>query len=259
AHRLRGAQFAAPHPQPAGLHLAGQDGGRGRVAPRRPLPSRDRRRAARLLHQRSGGAGPARFAADPGPVLSLPRSRAEPRQDPAASDGGAGDRLQAADPLPGRDRQPLRPPGANERPEGWRSVGEALRGAREGGVDRGLEQLARIGDAYASQDPALFNVGVATFETLVQGERPDAAAHARYEVLFNRAQPFYAGMVIYLLALLAVFASFLWKRDLLQPAAFGLLVAAAFIHTLGLVSRIALQGRPPVTNLYSSAVFVGWS
>src|SRR5207248_11217331 len=56
------------------------------------------------------------------------------------------------------------PPAANERPEGWRSVGEALRGAREGGVDRGLEQLARIGDAYASQDPALFNVGVATFE-----------------------------------------------------------------------------------------------
>src|SRR5438105_1637025 len=58
---------------------------------------------------------------------------------------------QLADPgSPGRQAdvaqlaafRPL-PPAANERPEGWRSVGEALRGAREGGVDRGLEQLAR--------------------------------------------------------------------------------------------------------------------
>ncbi len=31
------------------------------------------------------------------------------------------------------------------------------------------------------------------------------------------------------------------------------------MHTSGLFARIILQGRPPVTNLYSSAVFVGWS
>jgi ABC-type transport system involved in cytochrome c biogenesis permease subunit len=150
--------------------------------------------------------------------------------------------------------RPLPPP-AGGKPDGWRSVGEAL---RAGAVDPGLEQLARIGDAYAKEDPALFNVGVAGFETLVRSERPDAVARAGYEVLFNRAAPFYAGMVIYLLALLVLFASFLWKREVLQPAAFGFLVAGALVHTLGLVSRVLLQGRPPVTNLYSSAVFVGF-
>jgi ABC-type transport system involved in cytochrome c biogenesis permease subunit len=125
-------------------------------------------------------------------------------------------------------------------------------------VDGGLEQLARIGDSYAKEDPALFDVAVAGFETLVGSERPGALEHSGYEVLFNRAAPFYAGMVIYLLALLVLFASFLWKRDLLQPAAFGLLASGAIVHTLGLVSRILLQGRPPVTNLYSSAIFVGF-
>ena len=30
------------------------------------------------------------------------------------------------------------------------------------------------------------------------------------------------------------------------------------MHTLGLGARVILQGRPPVTNLYSSAIFVGW-
>src|SRR5207248_2818598 len=70
---------------------------------------------------------------------------------------------------------------------------------------------------------------------------------------------FYAGMVIYLLALLVLFTSWLWKRELLQLGAFGLLCSGALVHSAGLVARIVLQGRPPVTNLYSSAVFVGWS
>ena len=59
------------------------------------------------------------------------------------------------------------------------------------------------------------------------------------------------------LALLLLFASWLWKPAILQPAAFGLLVAGALVHTAGLVFRIVLQRRPPVTNLYSSTVFVG--
>ena len=35
--------------------------------------------------------------------------------------------------------------------------------------------------------------------------------------------------------------------------------SAFTVHILGLIARTALQGRPPVTNLYSSAVFVGWA
>jgi ABC-type transport system involved in cytochrome c biogenesis permease subunit len=30
------------------------------------------------------------------------------------------------------------------------------------------------------------------------------------------------------------------------------------IHTTGLIYRMVLEGRPPVTNLYSSAIFIGW-
>jgi ABC-type transport system involved in cytochrome c biogenesis permease subunit len=55
-----------------------------------------------------------------------------------------------------------------------------------------------------------------------------------------------------------VFASWLKWPDVLRPAAFGLFAGGVVVHTVGLVSRIVLQGRPPVTNLYSSAVFVGW-
>ncbi len=141
--------------------------------------------------------------------------------------------------------------------DGWRSVGEAL--ARTSSVEPGLEQWARAGVAYRAQDPASFNRSVADLTATAALGRPEAIAHSEHEWLFNAAQPFYSGMVIYVLALLAVFVSWAWRPELMQRLAFGLLVAGALVHTLGLVSRVILQGRPPVTNLYSSAVFVGWA
>ena len=146
------------------------------------------------------------------------------------------------------------PPLAGGSADAWRGVGEALGSSQ----DPGLAPLAMIGAAWASGDPAAFNLGVSNLLSL-SAPLPGVLDQARREVFFNRTQPFYLGMVIYVLALLALFASWLRKPEVLQPLAFGLLSAAALVHTAGLVFRIVLQGRPPVTNLYSSAVFVGWA
>jgi len=154
--------------------------------------------------------------------------------------------------------RPLPPP-VGARGDKWRSTGEALRAsASAGALDPGLPLLARVGWAYSFQEPSEFNKSVSDLKALTASLRPEALAQADHETVFNRAQPFYVGMVIYVLALLVIFASWLWKPEILRPAAFGLLAAGATVQTLGLVSRIILQGRPPVTNLYSSAVFVGW-
>ncbi|HEY6106605.1 MAG TPA: cytochrome c biogenesis protein CcsA, partial [Anaeromyxobacteraceae bacterium] len=154
--------------------------------------------------------------------------------------------------------RPLLPaPGTGD--DAFRSTGEALLAARAAPPDPGLETWARLGLAWTAQDPGPFNAAVGQLRAAAEAARPEAIRQAEHEWVFNRAQPFYAGMVIYLLALLALFASWIWKPQLLQAAAFGLLVTGSLVHTAGLVSRIVLQGRPPVTNLYSSAVFVGWA
>jgi ABC-type transport system involved in cytochrome c biogenesis permease subunit len=147
---------------------------------------------------------------------------------------------------------PLAPTG-----DAWRTVPDAL--GAPGAADPALEAWARRSLAYAAQDPASFDRGVAALRANAAALRPEAAAHADHEWIFNAAQPFYTGMAIYVLALLALFASWAWRPALLQRVAFGLLAAGAVVHTLGLASRVILQGRPPVTNLYSSAVFVGWA
>jgi ABC-type transport system involved in cytochrome c biogenesis permease subunit len=57
--------------------------------------------------------------------------------------------------------------------------------------------------------------------------------------------------------LLAIFSWFNLSETLRRSAVW--LIGLAFvIHTTGLIYRMVLEGRPPVTNLYSSAIFIGW-
>jgi cytochrome c-type biogenesis protein CcsB len=78
------------------------------------------------------------------------------------------------------------------------------------------------------------------------------------ELFFNNYAPFKTSIVIYLVAfLLAAFSMFVpWPS--LRHGAAGLIGLALVIHTSGLIFRMVLEGRPPVTNLYSSAIFIGW-
>jgi ABC-type transport system involved in cytochrome c biogenesis permease subunit len=151
-------------------------------------------------------------------------------------------------------------PAAGKGPDAWRSTGEALRAAAAGEADSALAHWGRLAVAWGAQDAGSFNRAVADLGAIAAAaeQRLEAVEKVHHEVLFNRAQPFYTGMVIYVLAFLLIAVSWLKWPDILRPAAYGLVAAGAIVHTLGLVSRVVLQGRPPVTNLYSSAVFVGW-
>ncbi len=70
--------------------------------------------------------------------------------------------------------------------------------------------------------------------------------------------PFYHCEYLYLPMVIMTLVSWIvWMRPLLR-AAFWLGVFAFAVHSLALVLRMYVQGRPPVTNLYASAVFIGW-
>jgi ABC-type transport system involved in cytochrome c biogenesis permease subunit len=149
-------------------------------------------------------------------------------------------------PLPGHDK------------DAWLTVGDGLAAYAKGMVHPSLELFAQAGAAYAAGDPQGFNTATAGLADLSASQQPSAVAQASHEYLFNQAKPFIAGIVIYLLSLLALFVSWAWKPEQLRLAAYSLLIAGLIVHSVGLVSRMVIQGRPPVTNLYSSAVFVGW-
>jgi ABC-type transport system involved in cytochrome c biogenesis permease subunit len=84
------------------------------------------------------------------------------------------------------------------------------------------------------------------------------SAKAESEASFGRMQPFYWLLIAYAITVLMVFASWVTSSESLRAWAYRLLVACFILHTLALGYRMWLHGRPPVTNLYSSGIFVAW-
>lgn len=128
------------------------------------------------------------------------------------------------------------------------------------------ESLRAILAAWASGDAPEARRRVDAYDEAVRRSLESDRRAAGYEVLFNRTEPFYQTSVLYVVSFLLGCVGLLARP--LSPARWapslalaGLVVLAlAFVvHTIGLGSRIYLQGRPPVTNLYSSAVFIGWA
>jgi len=141
----------------------------------------------------------------------------------------------------------------------WHSVGDSLlHSVSTGKIHPIVFEYAQIGDAYRARDQAAFNQHVDLAANFFAKEQPNATKRTSFEFLFNRLQPFSQSMALYVLAFLLACASWLgWSRTL-NRSAFYLLLLALAIHSFGLFSRMYLQERPPVTNLYSSAIFIGW-
>jgi ABC-type transport system involved in cytochrome c biogenesis permease subunit len=103
-----------------------------------------------------------------------------------------------------------------------------------------------------------FNRTLATYQAQMAASAPADVRKANFELFFNRFDPFTVSIVLYLgVFLFACLSWLVWGRGFGRTA--GALLALAFVvHTFGLIARMYISGRPPVTNLYSSAVFIGW-
>ncbi|MCH5373049.1 MAG: cytochrome c biogenesis protein, partial [Planctomycetes bacterium] len=124
-----------------------------------------------------------------------------------------------------------------------------------------VEQLKAIFAAYGRGDAVSFNREVAQYRRLLDERTPEQLDPTKvaFESYFNYVSPFYLCIVLYIFAFILAISAWLgWSRTL-NRSAMAVLIIAFVIHTLGLVARVYISGRPPVTNLYSSAVFIGWA
>ena len=142
----------------------------------------------------------------------------------------------------------------------WLPLGEVMqRGPAVAGADPDVTlAYANLFRAYNAGDVARFNAAVSELETRLGRRAPDKASVAGFETFFNRAAPFTVSMVFYIAAGLCAMLSWLVLPRTLVRVGVAILVVTLVVHTLGLAARVYISGRPPVTNLYSSAVFIGW-
>ena len=120
-----------------------------------------------------------------------------------------------------------------------------------------------------------FNSQVAIYQEHLQNEKPTELVAQQgfvnswvekrfdnfyqFEAFFNKCSPFFYCQIFYILAFVLALFGWLGFAGTLNRSAFLVIVFTLIVHTLALGARIYISGRPPVTNLYSSAVFIGWS
>jgi ABC-type transport system involved in cytochrome c biogenesis permease subunit len=151
------------------------------------------------------------------------------------------------------------PPDATADATAWTKAGAALLETfQRGEVNPDVMAYAALGHAWRLKQPKDFNEIVGLYTTQLAKRFGPQLERCRIEAFFNQAQPFYTGMILYVLALLLALVSWLKWPDVLQPSAFWVMALAFATSTVGILTRMWLEGRPPVTNLYSSALFVGW-
>ncbi len=83
------------------------------------------------------------------------------------------------------------------------------------------------------------------------------AGKLNLEVFYDRFHPFeWAAVGYFLMFFICLFAG---KNKTAKTVAVAALAAAFVFHTLGLVLRVIILSRPPVSNMYESMVFMNWA
>jgi ABC-type transport system involved in cytochrome c biogenesis permease subunit len=143
--------------------------------------------------------------------------------------------------------------------DNWQRVATVLLNAAKGGkISPAVLSYATMADAFKKGNVGAFNDALADYRASLAPDFSPALHKAKAEVFFNQMQPFYAALVIYVLAGIIAVCSWFNLSETLRRSAVWLIGLAFVIHTTGLIYRMVLEGRPPVTNLYSSAIFIGW-
>ncbi|MBI3855385.1 MAG: cytochrome c biogenesis protein CcsA [Planctomycetes bacterium] len=138
-----------------------------------------------------------------------------------------------------------------------RSLSEAAPEA-PGSADPAVEIWRNMLHAYASGDAASFTSAVHAHLERLEADFPKEVGKAAFEVRFNSLDLFNKCKWLYFAAFIMGALAWLgWSKPLNQ-AVWVLLVVILWVHTFALVGRMYMSGRPPVTNLYSSAIFIGW-
>ena len=152
-----------------------------------------------------------------------------------------------------------------EAPEHWQTMGASLLESGHGmTLHPAVTNLAAMATAYRKQQADGFNRAVDNYREWLTPQFQKALKKGRAEFYFNSVKPFLHAMIIYIFAFLLACAALLTLAaapnlsESLRRSAFYLVILAGLVHTFGLIYRMALEGRPPVTNLYSSAIFIGW-
>lgn len=151
-------------------------------------------------------------------------------------------------------------PVPREAQQDWKTIGDSMLATMQSGtVEPAVLAYATMTDAWHRQDAPAFNKALTDYRQYLGQNFPQFLKKPGFEFRFNQYEPFYKCIILYVFIFVLAFLSWLCWPETFGRSAFWLLMITFLLHTAGLLARMWLQGRPPVTNLYSSAIFIGWA
>lgn len=148
-------------------------------------------------------------------------------------------------------------------PDRWRAIAEV-----EGPLKDSFSIVAKSfirelpgGAAPAESTLPSLEVAVKNFQDLARAENPNLYPDGKdigIEVHYEELHPFRLAWILYVLSAIAMGAAWVSPKRGLTQAAWALAVLAFAIHTYGFGLRVYLTGRPPVSNMYESVIWVSW-
>ena len=163
----------------------------------------------------------------------------------------------------------LGPNGQPSEPERWTPVAD-LKGdlqAKYSAIIRAFIQtlpnesgagakLAETGEPKESLAAA-----VETFKTAARAENPALYPDEKIiaiEVHDQTLRPFMIAWILYLLTVLTMAAAWQTNKPIIYKLGWLFGILAFAMHTYGFGLRMYLMGRPPVSNMYESVIWVSW-
>lgn len=123
-----------------------------------------------------------------------------------------------------------------------------------------LDAWDAIGAAYRDRDQGALDTAVANYRQILNDNSAAAIPWGKVETEYrlNGWSPFYLSSVMYLFVSLVAMVGFFVVPASARRFAWTLLLVAFLIHTVGMIARIYISGRAPVTSIYSSALGIAW-
>ncbi|MEN8153361.1 MAG: cytochrome c biogenesis protein CcsA [Acidobacteriota bacterium] len=123
-----------------------------------------------------------------------------------------------------------------------------------------LNIISQFINAYRSHNSELFNSKIKEFRELSSKKIPGKAITGKIdmEILYNRIDPFYKSEFFYGFSLLFLLFSFIAFKKIFYYSGYILLILGLLPHTYGIIARMIIRSRPPVTNLFETFVFSAW-
>ena len=153
------------------------------------------------------------------------------------------------------------PPSKNDSSGLWLSPWELFDGREiephQDKMIKSLEKflLARFQNDISAQNSALssYKTGLLSYPV----ERINFSV-LKNESWLNKANLFTNSLLFYLLGFIFLGISWMIRPTLFRRVAFGSIILGFLLHTYGIILRMIIMSRPPISTIYETVIFVGF-